>query len=378
MDVDTRRPEATSQPIKPDDENSHDGNGKVKLKDPDEINEDELLPGNPGDEEEGIPQAVLVEARPIGEDQLSQTLAKLERDRLAREAGDVGVEGAPVTQAAPVGDGASVATPTTLANATVSAGSAAAAVYNSGSAVIDAVDPETARQNGGITTPGGSKRSKRSYFTFGGIIFVLVVAIIIAVVLLGGNDGGGSNGDNGASGGDGGGRVVDSGDNDGSGLPTTSTFEDDVVVDLPPLAVADLIAQTRSNISVLDDPESPQSLAWDYLVTHFQNEIENGSTTSFNVRQSLIETFALTVIYFSTGGPEWTSDGDAWVSGLNGNDDTEVDLSPCNWSTQTVTCDNPALPNRVSKISLSFNNLVGSIPPEIILLTDLTSISLCK
>ena len=116
-------------------------------------------------------------------------------------------------------------------------------------------------------------------------------------------------------------------------------------VTLPPLTAIDLLRRTRTDLSVLDNPNSAQSIAWDFLEDNFENEIQTLSTSDVNARQSLTETFALIVMYYTTGGPTWTSDGDSWLEGSS--------VSPCDWHTQTVTCDNPAKPNRVSKISLS-------------------------
>lgn len=80
--------------------------------------------------------------------------------------------------------------------------------------------------------------------------------------------------------------------------------------------------------------------------------------------QQKIQRYALAAFYYSTDGDSWTHN-DRWLS----------EESECNWYTRSRfdVCDSNGV---FTSIELGFNNLGGVIPPEIGLLTSLTTISL--
>ena len=141
-----------------------------------------------------------------------------------------------------------------------------------------------------------------------------------------------------------------------TGNGDASSSSNNIFIHLPPLSLEYLISQTtprRNSSIVMEDiiDSSSQMKAWNLLETYFPTEIGTFSGTNANVRQSLIEYYALAVIYYDTGGPTtWDRDQDTWLVVRTG-------ISPCDWNTQSISCDeydtNDATYKRVSKISLS-------------------------
>ena len=88
-------------------------------------------------------------------------------------------------------------------------------------------------------------------------------------------------------------------------LLTTFVFDDNRGSDnnnnvAPLLTLESLLAPSTSK-SVINDPTSPQNKAWIWLQTQHTNDTLALSKEP-NIRESLIEAFAITTIYYSTGG----------------------------------------------------------------------------
>ena len=96
---------------------------------------------------------------------------------------------------------------------------------------------------------------------------------------------------------------------------------------------------------------SPQFAAFEWLQSNANDGISS--------EQQLLQRYALATLYYSTGGQEWTT-SPAWLSSED----------ECDWYTTGQSdgvCDSNG--NYV-KIVLEGNNLVGSLPLEILLLSD--------
>lgn len=174
------------------------------------------------------------------------------------------------------------------------------------------------------------KYSKRFLIVMGGLCSLLLTSIIMVVVVL---------------------LTLRKG-----GVGSLSSSNN---IQFPPLSLEYLISQTpyRNVSSVLENVDSSPMKAWDILTEHFQTQIETLSGKDANVRQSLIEYYALAVLFYDTGGTKtWNRDRDTWL-------DVSFGISPCDWNTQSVACDydddadnnnnEDINSRRVSKINLS-------------------------
>jgi hypothetical protein len=104
------------------------------------------------------------------------------------------------------------------------------------------------------------------------------------------------------------------------------------------------------------DPQSPQARALVWL-----DRSLDGSTL---VAWRVLQRYALAVLYFSLNGAGWLYSTD-WLTNLN----------ECDWKAQSAdpSCN---LYGRYVSLSLSVNNVTGSLPPEIGLLTALEILEL--
>jgi surface protein len=131
-------------------------------------------------------------------------------------------------------------------------------------------------------------------------------------------------------------------------------------------AIADLILETSAqalydiicpllqgtNCSALTDQSTPQGRAFSWLLAN--------PTSAFVNRSKKIQRFALAVFFWSAGGETWTNSG-FWMANLD----------ECLFS--GVECNND---KTVVALALDDNNLRGTIPLEVGLLTSLTRLSL--
>jgi Leucine-rich repeat (LRR) protein len=102
------------------------------------------------------------------------------------------------------------------------------------------------------------------------------------------------------------------------------------------------------------DPKSPQRQALEWL-----QRDTNGSTM---VGWRMLQRYSLSTVYFSLNGNDWYN-RTGWLS----------DGEECSWNADAASC---GVNGRIHSLQLSDNNLTGSIPHELSLLTDLETILL--
>ena len=155
----------------------------------------------------------------------------------------------------------------------------------------------------------------------------------------------------------------------------------------PPFVVESLgplMAELRSSIAPTDDyllpfmdPTSPQSQALAWL------EDDPITLTPGRLTQTVLERYALAVLYYTTSGPSWNnyhlSDESVCTwndkSGLSGVYCSDV----CESNNETTSEDPVTCSSNVGTVDfllLPENNLVGTIPWELVLLTGLVNINL--
>ena len=123
-------------------------------------------------------------------------------------------------------------------------------------------------------------------------------------------------------------------------------------------------AQNKSSTSSLSDPSSPQYKAVEWLA---RDKFENGSDWDDD---ELLQRYVLRVLYHSTGGENWGgAQNDAETTWFQS-------LSVCDWGSTIVHCNSNG--TQLDFIDLEFDNLQGTIPDELGLLTALTVLSLCN
>ena len=121
-------------------------------------------------------------------------------------------------------------------------------------------------------------------------------------------------------------------------------------------------AQTKSSNSSLSDPSSPQYKAVEWLA---QDKVENGSNWN---EYELLQRYVLRVFYHSTGGETWGGYAhDADTTWFNAS-------SVCEWGSINAQCNGNG--QEVDLIDFGYDNLQGTIPEELGLLTALTFLGL--
>jgi hypothetical protein len=119
-----------------------------------------------------------------------------------------------------------------------------------------------------------------------------------------------------------------------------------------PLALFDLLSSVSSDQGeALRTPLTPQSMAFNWMVTN------NTNLRTLSDYQ-LIQRYALATLYYSTKGDNWTSK-EYWLDS-----DTECGR----WPTYDGQL-NCTTTGALFELNLAYNNLSGSIPKEIGLLT---------
>jgi hypothetical protein len=124
----------------------------------------------------------------------------------------------------------------------------------------------------------------------------------------------------------------------------------------PALSLSDLLSSVSSDKGeALSTNSTPQSKAFNWLVA-------NNTTLGTFSEEIIIQRYALATLFYSTNGDSW-SNNTLWL------DSGEE----CNgWG---VSCTNTGA---VSQLALYSNNLEGTVPPEIGLLTSLGECVLWK
>ncbi len=111
---------------------------------------------------------------------------------------------------------------------------------------------------------------------------------------------------------------------------------------------ADLLSSVSSDEgAALETPDTPQNKAFNWLV-------ENTNIDTY-LDEKKIQRYSLATLYYSTNGDSWTVN-----TGWLGNGDE------CGWSNNHLRCTNGS----IMELTLSSNNLVGSVPAEIGLLSN--------
>ena len=101
--------------------------------------------------------------------------------------------------------------------------------------------------------------------------------------------------------------------------------------------------------SALEDPDSPQTKALKWLEESSKDDL-------FGV-QNYLQRYALATVYYSTNGDDWI-DSRGWLS----------EEDECDWmSTAQNICDESG---NIVKLELKENNLVGTLPAELGILSD--------
>jgi len=85
--------------------------------------------------------------------------------------------------------------------------------------------------------------------------------------------------------------------------------------------------------------------------------LESSTNNRILTEKSFLQRYALATVYFSTNGDNWR-ENTGWLS----------ELDECSWlSTSESTCDDMG---EYIKLDLQDNNLVGTLPPELMILSD--------
>lgn len=108
-----------------------------------------------------------------------------------------------------------------------------------------------------------------------------------------------------------------------------------------------------SKSSILDE-DSPQARAIEWL----DSDPDSGAYTNFQ----RLQRFALATLYFATNGKEWVNNG-GWVEGFR--------FDECDWYTGDSDSLESCADGRFEAITLDLNSLVGTLPDELAILTDL-------
>ena len=197
-------------------------------------------------------------------------------------------------------------------------------------------------------TPAVEPSKLRKYGPYGIIlVLIAVVGALVAVFVPGGGSSSGSS------------------EMELSGTATDGPSTDPTA---PPTSVhfAEMLAfaQNKSSTSSLSDPSSPQYKAVEWLA---QDKFDTGSDWGDD---ELLQRYVLRVLYHSTGGENWGgAQNDAETTWFQSS-------SVCDWGSTIAHCSNNG--TQLDFIDLEFDNLQGTIPDELGLLTALTVLSLCN
>ena len=141
------------------------------------------------------------------------------------------------------------------------------------------------------------------------------------------------------------------------------------------------VAYLSTNQSVFDDPNSPQSLALQWLV--YDDEGTGYDITTDTIRRE--QRYSLAVLYFATSGPSrWinsyqflSSENECqWNNGTSNNDDGVVDNVAVEETVNIlgVTCGSDS--QLLARVKIVQNDLAGTIPVELSALSSLIQLNL--
>jgi hypothetical protein len=201
------------------------------------------------------------------------------------------------------------------------------------------------------SSPAHTNRTKWMVLLGCILLLLIIVGVVVGVVVATGDSGGGNEPADVATGdseGDNGPADVATGNSGGGNGPAILDY---------------LISQSSDKGVALSDPESPQHKAFLWLLWETQ-ENEEGEPTSSLDEDKILSRYAMATLYYSTGGEEWTH-FDNWLSTSH--------IST--WYPLSESGDFDANRN-ILKLELRDNNLVGTLPEELVFLSSLQVIDL--
>jgi len=138
------------------------------------------------------------------------------------------------------------------------------------------------------------------------------------------------------------------------------------------------VSERVGSLDALDDPNSPQSQASDWIMEECNASIPIDPCTASQILLNE-QRYALAVMYFSLTGDSWNGGSNpgldngagegVWLSGLN-YCDWGSDISSQSGSSNQLVCDDVG---NVLNLNLQSNNMAGPIPPEIGVFFAMTS-----
>jgi hypothetical protein len=114
----------------------------------------------------------------------------------------------------------------------------------------------------------------------------------------------------------------------------------------------DALLPEESRKQAMSDSLSPQGQALEWL----KRDMDGSALVGWRIQQR----FSLSTLFFSLNGDSWYNKS-GWLSASD----------ECSWNVKAASCD---MHGHISVLSLSDNNLAGSIPDELSLLADLENI----
>ena len=207
------------------------------------------------------------------------------------------------------------------------------------------------------SSPGmTSGRSRNRKYIIGGVSLVIVVVVIVLSVVLTSGGGGGGDTNNSNSNGSGNGSGSGSGSGSGNGSAGSPSSGDILNADTFRSSIdTALRAEGVTSTAAWDDPASYQAQALSWLTTDSDGK---------NHHQDRIhQRYAMAAFYFATNGAvtAYSPDGLPW----NDNTGWLSDQHECSWT--GVICSEFF---KVTGISLSENEVAGSLPMELVLIKD--------
>lgn len=206
--------------------------------------------------------------------------------------------------------------------------------------------PPTEEESTDENRTGWFSQKRNKFISF--LILLLVVRIVVAVVLLvsGGDDGQGSLADDAES--------TRQGNSSGETVETPTPTVSPTISPAPTMLFDRLfgLISTYTEDSVLQNSSTPQFQAFQWIV----GDAESGEDWTDDIT---LERYALATLFFATGGFRWSS-----VSNFL------LQESYCEWD--RIDCANDG----ITSLSLPSENLSGTMPPELGLLTSLKSLNL--
>ncbi|CAB9527450.1 LRR receptor-like serine threonine-protein kinase [Seminavis robusta] len=229
--------------------------------------------------------------------------------------------------------------------------------------VSDNLDLQVADLDRGQDSSRRAERKKQSLWLPALLYGSCVAALVIVVALL--VNSGRNNQDTNSS-------VSDS--------PTYSPLPPENAQNLSDVELLVLEALSNHTLEALEDPNSPQSLAYEWMMEDLD---ENNYTHTSRIRQR----YALATLFYATGGHDWYNN-ENWLNQsvhecfwFSQECTRKEDCTPCGIPPNLLISSNQAVHmdyNPYQHLLLYTNALQGTLPPEVFWLTNLKTIYLFK